>query len=118
WNFGHTVLSDPGWIMPVTILISLLGIFIAWLIYGKEKISREMAKNNALYQLFYNKYYVDELYDRSIVRGTTGISYFVWYVEKYIVEVAIGIVVTIVDAIGRLHARLQNGQVQTYGAVA
>ncbi|WP_216829935.1 NADH-quinone oxidoreductase subunit L [Alkalihalobacterium elongatum] len=119
WTRGHTYLHDPGWIMPVAILVSLLGIFIAWLIYGKGIISRErLAHDSSLYMVLYNKYYIDELYNRTFVKGTTILSYTMLYIEKYIIEFTVQAVVNTTDALGRLNARLQNGQVQTYGAVA
>ena len=119
WTRGHTYLHDPGWIMPVAILVSLLGIFIAWLIYGKGVISREkLAEDSSLYMVLYNKYYIDELYNKTFVRGTTIVSYTMLYIEKYIIEFTVQAVVSATDTLGRLNARLQNGQVQTYGAVA
>ncbi|MFV8826343.1 NADH-quinone oxidoreductase subunit L [Alkalihalobacterium sp. APHAB7] len=119
WTRGHTYLHDPGWIMPVAILVSLLGIFIAWLIYGKGIISREkLAEDSSLYMVLYNKYYIDELYNKTFVRGTTIVSYTMLYIEKYIIEFTVQAVVSATDTLGRLNARLQNGQVQTYGAVA
>ncbi|MDE5414713.1 NADH-quinone oxidoreductase subunit L [Alkalihalobacterium chitinilyticum] len=119
WTRGHTYLHDPGWIMPVAILVSLLGIFIAWLIYGKGVISREkLAEDSSLYMVLYNKYYIDELYNKTFVRGTTIVSYTMLYIEKYIIEFTVQAVVGVTDTLGRLNARLQNGQVQTYGAVA
>ncbi|WP_078429703.1 NADH-quinone oxidoreductase subunit L [Alkalihalobacterium alkalinitrilicum] len=119
WTRGHVYLHDPGWIMPVAVFVSLLGIFIAWLIYGKGTISREkLAQDSGLYILLYNKYYIDELYNRTFVRGTTIVSYLMLYIERYIIEFTVQAVVGMTDTIGRLNARLQNGQVQTYGAVA
>ena len=119
WTRGHTYLHDPGWIMPVAILVSLLGIFIAWLIYGKGVISREkLAEDSSLYMVLYNKYYIDELYNKTFVRGTTIVSYTMLYIEKYLIEFTVQAVVSATDTLGRLNARLQNGQVQTYGAVA
>ncbi|WP_209123348.1 NADH-quinone oxidoreductase subunit L [Alkalihalobacillus sp. BA299] len=119
WTRGHVDVHDPGWIMPVAILVSLLGIFIAWLIYGKGIISREkLAQDSSMYILLYNKYYIDELYNRTFVRGTTILSYLMLYIERYLIEFTVQAVVGMTDTLGRLNARLQNGQVQTYGAVA
>lgn len=120
WNRGHVYVHDPGWIMPVAVIVSLLGIYIAWLIYGKGTISRKkLAEDNwALYNLSYRKYYVDEAYDRTFVKGTNVLSYLFYYIEKYLIEFAVQTVVNATNTLGRFHARLQNGQVQTYGAVA
>ncbi len=120
WNRGHIYLSDPGWVMPLAVFVSLLGIYVAWTMYGKENISRERIPGNdsVFYQVSYRKYYVDELYDRTFVRGTIAISYLFYYIEKYIIETIIQLVVSSTEALGKLYERLSTGQVQTYGAVA
>ncbi|WP_096203127.1 NADH-quinone oxidoreductase subunit L [Bacillus sp. FJAT-45350] len=120
WTIGYEYVSDPGWIMPLAVFVSLLGIYVAWLIYGKKSISREKIAqaNSGPYKLLYNKYYIDEAYDRTFVKGTTVFSYLLYYIEKYIVEFAVQSIVNFTETLGRANARLQNGQVQTYGAVA
>ena len=120
WTIGYTYVSDPGWIMPLAIIVSLAGIYIAWLIYGKKSISREKLANSnkGIYNVLFKKYYIDEFYDRTVVRGTTILSYLTLYIERYIVEYTIQSVIFTTNWFGRIHARLQNGQVQTYGAVA
>ncbi|WP_026672820.1 NADH-quinone oxidoreductase subunit L [Alkalihalobacterium bogoriense] len=120
WARGHVYVHDPGWIMPVAVVVSLSGIFIAWLLYGKKSISREsvISTNSGLYQMVANKFYFDEFYKATFVRGTVVIGYLFHYIEKYIIEVIIKAVVGVTEAMGSVHARLQNGQVQMYGTVA
>jgi len=120
WTVGYTYVSDPGWIMPLAVIVSLAGIYVAWLIYGKKSISRERIaeRNKGIYTILFKKYYIDELYDRTVVRLTTILSYLTLYIEKYLVETTISAVVGTTNWFGKIHASLQNGQVQTYGAVA
>ncbi|HHY20723.1 MAG TPA: NADH-quinone oxidoreductase subunit L [Bacilli bacterium] len=120
WFLGHVAVSDPGWIMPLALVVSLLGMFIAWLFYGKKIISQEelAQKTDGFYQLSYRKFYVDEIYDRSFVQGTFALSHLFRFVERYIVEVGVMAVVGMTKAMGSIGARLQNGQVQAYGTVA
>lgn len=120
WFLGHVAVSDPGWIMPLALVVSLLGMFIAWLFYGKKIISQEelAQKTDGFYQLSYRKFYVDEIYDRSFVQGTFALSHLFRFVERYIVEVGVMAVVGMTKAMGSIGVRLQNGQVQAYGTVA
>lgn len=117
---GHVEVDAPLWLMIVATAVSLLGMYIAWAIYGKGRNTREKLANDfsGLYQLSYNKYYVDELYHHTFVRGTKGLGTLFNYVEKYIVEMLVLGVVALPKALGSNHSKLQNGQVQTYGTVA
>lgn len=120
WPRGHVEVNAPIWLMLVATFVSLLGMYIAWVIYGKGTMSREQLANDlsGLYQLSYNKYYFDELYDRTFVRGTVGLGALLQYIEKYIIEMLVLGVGAFTKALGGIHSKVQNGQVQTYGTVA
>ncbi|MHB1127924.1 MAG: NADH-quinone oxidoreductase subunit L [Bacillota bacterium] len=51
-------------IMILSNVLALSGIFLAWLVYGKQVISAEATKQKLLpiYSILYNKFYIDELY--------------------------------------------------------
>jgi len=63
--------SLPAWLQDVSIGLSLLfaivGIIIAWLMYGLQGW-RPVENRNPVYLLLLNKYYVDELYNALIVQ--------------------------------------------------
>lgn len=113
---GH----GPAWIMVVATLVSLAGIFLSYLIYGKGTISRSWlgSSSSIPYRTLKNKYYIDELYGITILPLVKGISLMLSAIEKYVVEGLAQLVGAFVQAIGMLGSRLQSGQVQTYGAVA
>lgn len=115
---GHGHMEGPAWIMLVATLVSLAGIFLAYLIYGKRSISRDWLGAPTLYNILYNKYYIDEFYKVSIVYITKGISLFLQFIETFLVEGLVKLVTGIVQSLGRLGSKLQSGQVQTYSAVA
>jgi NADH-quinone oxidoreductase subunit L len=98
----------------------LAGIYLSWLIYGKRSISRNWlsGRGGTLHTILYNKYYIDEFYQMSIVALTKGISYILHFIDTVIVEGLVKLVTGIVHGLGRLGSKLQTGQVQTYGAVA
>ncbi|WP_102348256.1 NADH-quinone oxidoreductase subunit L [Bacillus sp. Marseille-P3661] len=119
-SYGHGHIEGPAWIMFVATGVSLLGILLAWLIYSKKAISRDwLAKPfPAGYKLLYNKYYLDEIYNSTVVAGARGISYILKFIDKVIVEGLVSAVIAITQGVGRFGAKLQDGQIQTYGAVA
>lgn len=110
----------PAWIVVVTVAVSLLGIFLAYLMYAKKSLSKDTFAHAVpgLYRLLFNKYYIDELYDAVVVRSVRACSRFLQYVDEIVVEGAVQATAGITRGIGNVGSRLQNGQVQTYGAVA
>ncbi|MDP1724162.1 MAG: NADH-quinone oxidoreductase subunit L [Alphaproteobacteria bacterium] len=70
----------PFVIEHLTLVVVLLGIYLAYIFYLlKPTLPAKMAqKFKALYQLSYNKYYVDELYDLIFVRPSFIIGRIFW----------------------------------------
>lgn len=119
---GNPVLSHgheegPIWIMAVATIVSLLGIYLAYLVYGKKSISREI-KLPMVYNILYNKYYIDEFYGYTVLKVTKGFSYFLDFIEKVIVEGIMKLITGIVSGLAIIGSKLQSGQTQVYGAVA
>ncbi len=115
---GH--IEGPVWIMIVATIVSLAGIYLAYLMYGKRSLSRDWLSGAvpSIYNTLYNKYYVDELYELTIVKLTRGISKLLTIIERFIVEGLVKTVAGVVAGLGRAGSSFQNGQVQRYGAVA
>lgn len=119
-HLGHGHIEGPGWIMPVAVGVSFLGIFLAWLIYGKKSLSRDWLSGSLPigYSVLFNKYFIDEFYNYTVVYATRVISYFFQYIDQFIVEGLVNTVTALTRGIGRIGAKMQNGQVQTYGTMA
>ncbi|MFE8698082.1 NADH-quinone oxidoreductase subunit L [Cytobacillus sp. FJAT-53684] len=115
---GHGHIEGPAWIMIVATVVSLLGIFLAWLIYSKRSISRDWLGVPTLYNILFNKYYMDEFYELTAVKATKGFSLFLRFIETFLVEGIVKGVAGIVSGLGSLGSKFQNGQVQRYGTVA
>jgi len=115
---GHT--EGPAWIMIVATVVSLAGIFLAYLMYSKRTIARDWLSSGAptLYNILYNKYYIDEFYGLTVLKVTKGFSLFLHYIEVFLVEGIVKGVAGIVTGLGRAGSKFQSGQVQRYGAVA
>ncbi len=117
---GHGHVEGPAWIMIVATLVSLAGIFLAYLMYGKKSLSRDWLSSRApvTYSVLYNKYFIDEFYQLTIVNITKFLSLFLTFIEVFIVEGIIKIIVETVQTFGKTGSRVHNGQVQMYGTVA
>lgn len=109
----------PVWIMIVATLVSFAGITLAYFIYGKKSISRNWAggTETSLYNLLKEKYYVDELYNMTVIPITKGIAHVLRLFEVYVVEGIAVLIASIVKGTSNLGSKLQNGNVQVYGTV-
>ncbi|MBO8165410.1 MAG: NADH-quinone oxidoreductase subunit L [Brevibacillus sp.] len=107
------------WVQVVAVLVSLLGIGLAYLMYVKRSVAPDLLVRPVpwLYQLSYRKYYVDEIYHAVFVRPLRWLGLFLNLFDRYIVDGLVALLASATNGIGALHARLQNGQVQTYGFV-
>lgn len=117
---GESHIEGPGWVMWSAVIVSVIGILVAYLMYAKNRISgnRLGGEQSMLYRLLSNKYYIDELYGRSVIPLTKGISDVLRFIDCYIVEGLMLLVKGIVLLIGKAGSVLQNGQMQQYGTAA
>ena len=78
-------------LMAFSVLIAAGGIWLAWRNYVQQPDrSEQMAASFAgAHRVLTNKYYVDELYDATVVRGTMGSAGGLWTVDKRVVDGAV-----------------------------
>jgi len=105
-------------LMVISSLIALVGIGIAAFIWLRR---REIADKAAelfpgLYTLLLNKYYVDEVYDATVVQPIRIVSQEgLWRgVDVHIIDAAVNGAASIVDGGSSLLRRLQSGSVRAY----
>ena len=117
---GDSHVEGPGWIMILTTVLSLLGIFLAWLMYGKKSLSRDWlsSKMPLVVSVLQNKYYIDELYEYTVVYATRAGSLFLQFMEWFFVEGIVKGITVFIRLLAKLGAKMQNGQTQSYGVVA
>jgi NADH-quinone oxidoreductase subunit L len=117
---GHGHIEGPAWIMIVATLVSLAGIFLAYLMYNKKSIARDWFTSRApiTYSIVSNKYFIDEFYNLSVVYATRAVSLFLRFIELFLVEGLMKLVAGVVSGLGKTGSRLQSGQIQTYGMAA
>jgi NADH-quinone oxidoreductase subunit L len=99
--------------------VALAGIYLAWLMYGRKKVGRNWLSGRIpfVHRVLYRKYYIDELYDHTVVWVTSGLSHFLKFIDRFVIESLVELFTVLIRIIGGLVRRLQTGQVQTYGAV-
>ncbi|MCL9970594.1 NADH-quinone oxidoreductase subunit L [Anoxybacillus kestanbolensis] len=115
----HAHTEGPSWIMIVATVVSLCGMALAWLIYGKRAIARDWLSSRfpMTYNVLMNKYYIDEFYGLTVIRAASFVSLLFEYIDRFLVEGVAQLFAATARGIGRIGSRLQNGQVQMYGTV-
>ena len=78
-------------LMGFSVLIAVIGIFTAQKFYVKSpEISEQLAERFAgPHRLLSNKYYVDELYDATVIGGTFSSGNALWAVDRTVVDGAV-----------------------------
>jgi NADH-quinone oxidoreductase subunit L len=86
--------------MLVSIVVALAGLGVGWVIYGKGlqvgQIDPVRRALGPLWMVFHNKYWIDELYNNTIVAFTLALSKFLYWVDD------LWIIDPIVDGVARL----------------
>jgi NADH-quinone oxidoreductase subunit L len=126
-----------------------VGLLFAWILYGNGRMevpARLKARFEGAWTVVYNKYYVDELYDRVVVQPSMAVGRFFSFtdghvvdgfvhlvgwlgrkvaaidgaIDTYFVDGAVNFVANATIQGGRALRRVQTGRVQTYlyGALA
>jgi NADH-quinone oxidoreductase subunit L len=135
--------------LMVSIAVALGGLLVGFLVYGRGlavgQIDPLRRLLGPIWVLFHNKYYVDELYNNTIVAFTLGLSKFLYYFDdawvidplingigrvsvwfskflaafdRVVVDGAVGGVGWLADRMGRVLRLTQDGHVQVYLMVA
>ncbi|MFH1071795.1 MAG: NADH-quinone oxidoreductase subunit L, partial [Candidatus Glassbacteria bacterium] len=104
--------------LVVSVAVALTGIGLAWKLYIRqpEKPAQIARSWPITYQLVYNKYYVDEIYNVFIVQPVKlGSTYLLWkFFDAGIIDGLVNLTGSLVKGLSRLAARLQNGYAQAY----
>ncbi len=107
-------------LLALSLVAAASGIFLAYLMYVKKTdIPKVFVKKyNALYQLVYDKYRIDELYGAIFIRPffVLGVI-FSSIVDSWIIDGIVRIVTMATAKLGRLFMSFQGGDVRVYGRV-
>jgi len=114
---AHLAEATEYALMGTSVAVALLGLGLAYVLYiARPELPERLAKKAAgLYELIYNKYYVDELYDLLFVRPTVALATWLWrVVDAGIIDGLVNGTAEAVAANSGMWRRLQTGNVQHY----
>ncbi|UCH84329.1 MAG: NADH-quinone oxidoreductase subunit L [Candidatus Latescibacterota bacterium] len=105
-------------LMALSVLVGLTGILIAYRLYLKQPMIPEQlaARARGLYNLVYNKYFVDEAYEKTIVKPGYEVSdkLFFRVVDVWIIDAIVNGVGVFARLFGSVVRLFQTGLVRTY----
>lgn len=105
-------------LMTISIILALTGIYAAFVIYTKRQEIAEKTANmfKGLYNLLLNKYFVDEVYDATVVNPIKKVSESVlWqFTDVKIIDGAVNGTAKLIDYLSGVLKKLQNGLTQVY----
>lgn len=108
--------AAPIWVTLLAVGVSVAGIALAWYMYGKGTIPK--GEGGVFYRLSFRKYYIDEIYNAVFVRPLRAFGKGMYVFDVWVVDGLVRLVAALTRGIGGVGARVQNGQIQTYGAIA
>jgi NADH-quinone oxidoreductase subunit L len=107
-------------LMFISVAFGLGGIAIAYLMYvAKPTLAESFASGvKGLYTLVYNKYFVDEIYDATVVKPVVGGSRWVLWrgVDVGIIDGLANGIATASRGVGGVLRLLQSGNIRSYAA--
>jgi len=105
------------WMMYLSALIAIAGIFVAWVFYVKRPWIPQLFRSSApeAYDVLLNKYYVDEGYDKAIVQPLRKAGVGCFRIDVFVIDGLIWVITAIPRLIGAIARSLQGGAMQGYG---
>jgi len=105
----------------VSVALVAVGIYGAWMLYlrRRELIPRLVSQYKRLYTLLWNKYYVDEIYDASIIVPTLrGSEKLLWRgLDVFVIDGVVNGTAKLMSVVSHLSRRVQVGVTQSYAVV-
>jgi len=114
----HNSIGTEVTVTLVTFAVVLCGIALAYVRYGRARITEEDNALGLLYRLSHDKFYIDEFYDAFFVRPFTAISSFLASViDPWVIDGTVNGVAATVRGFSTVWRGLQTGNVQHYAAM-
>jgi NADH-quinone oxidoreductase subunit L len=119
-HHAHLSLGTEWLLILASVVVALFGIFLAYLLYRKKPAVPHnlVARFPWLYKLLYNKYYVDEIYNASIVNPMLKGSETVYkHFDLKVIDGAINGSASTANFLGKMLSFLQTGLIKDYALV-
>jgi NADH-quinone oxidoreductase subunit L len=118
--FPHLEEAENTGLMITSVAFGAAGILIAILMYvAKPALAESFASGmKGLYTLVYNKYFVDEIYDATVVKPVVGGSRWVLWrgVDVGVIDGLANGIATASRGVGGVLRLLQSGNIRSYAA--
>ena len=118
FNMHH---GYPWWVLIMPLAVSVSGGIVAWFMYRRDGVEKRIAEieetgGGPLYNFLLNKWYIDEIYDATVVRGTRFLGDIFWKIGDVKIIDGLGPngVAAFVAAFGKRLTKLQSGYVYHY----
>ena len=117
----HAPVLATEWVLIlISVAVAVAGIVLAKRFYwGPQAFQRPRAlaeRFPTLYSTVANKYYVDEAYDRALVRPLAGLARFSWKgIDTVVIDGTLNVSAFLTEIAGDLLRFLQTGNVRNYG---
>ena len=108
--------SEATW-AAISLAIAVIVVVAATRILSRQVVKPvvESTEPTGFGRVLYNKWYVDELYDRVVVRPLISASRFAWrFIDQGIIDGTVNGAGKISQSLGWAGSRLQTGQLNTY----
>ena len=113
----HAEASTEWALMGISVFLASASAYLAYHFYiqAPEKPAKIADKMKGVYELVYNKYFVDEFYFASIINPLVNLSKNIWYyVDVNVIDKSTYLVADVVRGGGSLVRSMQNGNIQQY----
>jgi NADH-quinone oxidoreductase subunit L len=117
---GIPKLEHHAWPIVLAILIGLGGLATAWFMLGRKTLGTADAHpsyNNGIERTLYNKWFIDETYDRFVLGPIRGLARFFAGFDRMVIDGLVDFAGRTSQAMGLWVGRVQTGQANTYAFV-
>jgi NADH-quinone oxidoreductase subunit L len=116
---GFHLVGSGGGLMLVSLLTALAGIYVAYRLYRKnpDAPARLTERLPGAYRASLNKFYMDEFYEKVIIRPTIAGAGWLWtFFDVKVIDGAVNGIARLWELFGAALRPLQTGRAQNYAA--
>jgi NADH-quinone oxidoreductase subunit L len=115
-GYAHPSHGQEWGLVLLAVVLFGAGLLVAWLFYGRggELPSRVARAAGPVYRLVYRKYWVDELYDRLLIRPYYGLCRFFAGTDRWVVDGTVNATAVTTELTGQIVKLFQTGLVRNY----
>jgi NADH-quinone oxidoreductase subunit L len=118
---GHGSHAEEWFVMGASVFVAFGGLFIAYIMYLKKTDLPEKIASmfKPVHTLLYNKYWIDELYSKTIVQPVLKASdkIILALIDTAIIEGIVNGLPNLIGAFSRSLRKIQTGLLSNYGLV-